>query len=209
MLSPVSTWMGDRLGTLDAVGFSFLLLLPLFWYLRKRILYGLVKLITYGGTSHFEEFLFKFDDDYRSEYSVICIQVWWWLHILEDSKSLKTRLQTIANFDFYPMFDRAKFPILLLFLLLQYIQRRDSSFCCKDGGFSSSSSFCFDWHFLFYLSSSDNFFCSHNISSRQSWNQKKNPRRQRRPKPKLLEMVILRWPQILVMVMLCSPQNFF
>ena len=24
MLSPVSAWMGDRLGTLDAVGFSFM-----------------------------------------------------------------------------------------------------------------------------------------------------------------------------------------
>ena len=30
MLSPVSTWMGDRLGTLDAVGFSFLHILVLF-----------------------------------------------------------------------------------------------------------------------------------------------------------------------------------
>ena len=64
MLSPVSTWMGDRLGTLDAVGFSFLpflFLFPLFWYLRKRLLNGLVKLITYGGTFHFEEFLFSRD----------------------------------------------------------------------------------------------------------------------------------------------------
>ena len=39
----------------------------------------------------------------------------WKVHVLEDSKSLKTRLQTIANFDFYPIFDSAKFPILLPF----------------------------------------------------------------------------------------------
>ena len=42
MVSPVSTWMGDRLGTLDAVGISILPFLAyslMFWtnFLLKRI----------------------------------------------------------------------------------------------------------------------------------------------------------------------------
>ena len=52
MLSPVSPWMGDRLGTLDAVGFSllpFLFLFSLFWYLRKRLLMDLSNLLLMEG----------------------------------------------------------------------------------------------------------------------------------------------------------------